>query len=59
MLMIYQVVKVIPDSNNRNMIVSHFNNMIGKVIQTTREQNNTPSILSARKNAYRGMTQQV
>lgn len=54
-----QVVKVIPDQNNRNMITSHFNNMIGKVIQTTNDQKNTPSILSSRKYAYRGMSQQV
>jgi hypothetical protein len=54
-----QVVKVIPDVNNINMITTHFNNMIGKVIETTIEQYDTPSILSARKNAYRGMSQQV
>jgi len=54
-----QIVKVIPDGVNRMMIASHFNNMIGKVIQITKDQDNTPSILSARKNFYRGMSQQV
>ena len=54
-----QIVKVIPDGVNRMMIASHFNNMIGKVIQITKDQDNTPSILSARKNFYRGMSQQI
>ena len=51
--------KVISDSNNKNMIISYFNNMIGTVLQNTKDQFNTPSDLSARKNAYRGMSQQV
>ena len=45
--------------NNRSMITSHFNSMIGKVIKSTNDQNGTPSVLSARKNAYRGLSQQV
>jgi hypothetical protein len=56
---IKEIVKVIPDMNNRSMITSHFNSMIGKVIKSTNDQNGTPSVLSARKNAYRGLSQQV
>lgn len=53
------IVKVIPDAVNKNMVSTHFNNMINDVISKTREQHNTPSMMSARKNAYRALSQQV
>jgi hypothetical protein len=56
---IEQIVKVIPDINNQTMIIMHFNNMIVDVIKVTETQRNTPSVLTARKTAYRGMSQQV
>jgi hypothetical protein len=53
------IVKGIPDVVNKNMILTHFNNMINDVISKTREQHNTPSMMSAKKNAFRALSQQV
>lgn len=50
---------IIPDATNKNMVINHFNTMINNVVSRTIEQHNTPSIMSAKKNVYRGMSQQV
>jgi hypothetical protein len=53
------IAKNITDSVNKNMIINHFNNMINNVVYKTKEQTNTPSMTSAKKNAFRALSQQV
>jgi hypothetical protein len=54
-----KVSEVITNKPNREMVINHFNKIIGHVYNTTLEQNGTPSLMSARKQAYRYESQQI
>jgi len=54
-----KVSEVITIKANRDMVINHFNKMIGNVYDSTLEQDGTPSLLSARKQAYRYESQQI
>jgi len=54
-----KVSEVIINKTNRDMVINHFQKIIGHVYDSTLEQYGTPSILSARKQAYRYESQQI
>lgn len=53
------VSKVIVDKETRDMVINHFKKIIGHVYHSTLEQDGTPSLMSARKQAYRYQSQQI
>jgi hypothetical protein len=54
-----KVAEVETNLSKRSMLVNHFITIIGDVKKKTAEQNNTPSLLTATKQAYRNASQQV